>query len=58
MITCHSRHLLLGRRITKYEAPSLVPTKSPFQPVVVEGGWTEETQEEMELTENIQHREV
>uniref|UniRef100_A0A8D0B1D4 Doublecortin domain containing 1 n=1 Tax=Salvator merianae TaxID=96440 RepID=A0A8D0B1D4_SALMN len=36
----------------------MVPTKSPVQPVVVEGGWTEETQEEMKLMEMIQHTEM
>uniref|UniRef100_A0A8C0J0N1 Uncharacterized protein n=1 Tax=Chelonoidis abingdonii TaxID=106734 RepID=A0A8C0J0N1_CHEAB len=36
----------------------MVPTKSPVQPIVVEGGWTEETQEEMKLMENIQHTET
>uniref|UniRef100_A0A8D0L4D4 Uncharacterized protein n=1 Tax=Sphenodon punctatus TaxID=8508 RepID=A0A8D0L4D4_SPHPU len=36
----------------------MIPTKNPIQPVVVEGGWTEETQEEMKLMENIQHTET
>ncbi|KAL7992218.1 hypothetical protein Chor_016474, partial [Crotalus horridus] len=54
----HKMRQLQGRRITKYKAADLVPTKSPFQPVVVEGGWTEETQEEMKLMETIQHTEM
>ncbi|KAJ7344525.1 hypothetical protein JRQ81_000475, partial [Phrynocephalus forsythii] len=53
----HKMRQLQGRRIAKSKPPSLVPTKIPFQPVVVEGGWTEETQEEMKLMEMIQHRE-
>ncbi|XP_053139020.1 doublecortin domain-containing protein 1 isoform X3 [Hemicordylus capensis] len=54
----HKMRQLQGRRITKYKAASLVPTKSPLQPVVVEGGWMEETQEEMKLMEDIQHTEM
>ncbi|KAJ6665091.1 hypothetical protein lerEdw1_005322 [Lerista edwardsae] len=54
----HKMRQLQGRRMTKYKAASLVPTKSPLQPVVVEGGWTEETQEEMKLMEDIQHLEM
>ncbi|XP_042315501.1 doublecortin domain-containing protein 1 [Sceloporus undulatus] len=54
----HKMRQLQGRRIAKSEAANLVPTKSPFQPVVVEGGWTEETQEEKKLMEMIQHRET
>jgi hypothetical protein len=36
----------------------MVPTQSPLQPVVVEGGWTEQTQEEMKLMELIRQTEV
>ncbi|XP_028585658.2 doublecortin domain-containing protein 1 isoform X1 [Podarcis muralis] len=54
----HKMRQLQGRRIAKSKAASLVPTKSPLQPVVVEGGWTEETQEEMRLMETIQHTEM
>ncbi|KAF7245612.1 Doublecortin domain-containing protein 1 [Varanus komodoensis] len=54
----HKMRQLQGRRITKSKAAILVPTKSPLQPVVVEGGWNEETQEEMKLMETIQHTEV
>nr|XP_056707910.1 doublecortin domain-containing protein 1 [Euleptes europaea] len=54
----HKMRQLQGRRIAKFQPASMVPTKSPLQPVVVEGGWTEETQEEMELMENIIHTEM
>uniref|UniRef100_A0A8C2QJX2 DCDC1 second doublecortin-like domain-containing protein n=2 Tax=Cricetulus griseus TaxID=10029 RepID=A0A8C2QJX2_CRIGR len=36
----------------------MVPTQSPLQPVVVEGGWTEQTQEEMQLMELIRQTEA
>lgn len=36
----------------------MVPNKSPVQPVVMEGGWTEQTQEEIKLMEHIRHAEV
>lgn len=36
----------------------MVPKKSPVQPVVVEGGWNEQTQEEIKLMELIRHTEV
>uniref|UniRef100_A0A8C5Z3G1 Doublecortin domain-containing protein n=1 Tax=Marmota marmota marmota TaxID=9994 RepID=A0A8C5Z3G1_MARMA len=36
----------------------MVPTKSPVHPVVVEGGWTEQTQEEIKLMELIRHTEA
>ncbi|XP_066492130.1 doublecortin domain-containing protein 1 [Tiliqua scincoides] len=54
----HKMRQLQGRRMAKHKAASLVPTKSPLQPVVVEGGWTEETPEEMKLMEDIQHLEM
>ncbi|XP_062974492.1 doublecortin domain-containing protein 1 [Elgaria multicarinata webbii] len=54
----HKMRQLQGRRITQSKAATLVPTKSPLQPVVVEGGWSEETQEEMKLMETIQHTEM
>uniref|UniRef100_A0A8C8SUR1 Doublecortin domain containing 1 n=1 Tax=Pelusios castaneus TaxID=367368 RepID=A0A8C8SUR1_9SAUR len=54
----HKIRQLQGRRMTACKPATLVPTKSPVQPVVVEGGWTEETQEEMKLMENIQHTET
>ncbi|XP_060622229.2 doublecortin domain-containing protein 1-like [Anolis sagrei] len=54
----HRIRQLQGRRIAKSEAATLVPTNSPLQPVVLEGGWTEETQEEMKLMEMIQHTEM
>ncbi|XP_015281857.1 PREDICTED: doublecortin domain-containing protein 5 [Gekko japonicus] len=54
----HKMRQLQGRRITKFQPANMVPTKSPLQPVVIEGGWTEETQEEMKLMENILHTEM
>ncbi|XP_075783900.1 doublecortin domain-containing protein 1 isoform X4 [Pelodiscus sinensis] len=54
----HKMRQLQGRRKTAFKPSNLVPTKRPVQPIVVEGGWTEETQEEMKLRENIQHTET
>ncbi|CAM4567885.1 unnamed protein product [Lepidochelys olivacea] len=54
----HKMRQLQGRRITAFKPSTFVPTKSTVQPIVVEGGWTEETQEEMKLMENIQHTET
>ncbi|XP_054825956.1 doublecortin domain-containing protein 1 [Eublepharis macularius] len=54
----HKMRQLQGRRKTKLQPANMVPTKSPLQPVVIEGGWTEETQEEMKLMENIIHTEM
>ncbi|XP_060118368.1 doublecortin domain-containing protein 1 [Heteronotia binoei] len=54
----HKMRQLQGRRITKFQPASMVPTKSPLHPVVIEGGWTEETQEEMKLMESILHTEM
>ncbi|XP_048340541.1 doublecortin domain-containing protein 1 [Sphaerodactylus townsendi] len=54
----HKMRQLQGRRIAKFHPASMVPTKSPLQPVAIEGGWTEETQEEMKLMESILHTEM
>ncbi|CAM5121103.1 unnamed protein product [Eretmochelys imbricata] len=54
----HKMRQLQGRRVTAFKPSTFVPTKSTVQPIVVEGGWTEETQEEMKLMENIQHTET
>lgn len=47
-----------GRRVAACQPATMVPTKSPVQPVVVEGGWTEQAQEEIKLMELIRHTEV
>lgn len=36
----------------------MVSNRSPVQPVVAEGGWTEQTEEEVKLMELIRHAEV
>lgn len=47
-----------GRRVAACQPAAMVPNKNPMQPVVVEGGWTEQTQEEIKLMELIRHTEV
>nr|XP_014341170.1 PREDICTED: doublecortin domain-containing protein 5 [Latimeria chalumnae] len=47
-----------GRRVGALEPAYMVPTKSPIQPVVVEGGWTEPTREEVKLMEDVQNMEM
>ncbi|XP_078539864.1 doublecortin domain-containing protein 1 [Lissotriton helveticus] len=53
----HTNRHLQGQRVKALKPASMVPTKNPIQPVVVEGGWTEKTPDEMKLSENIQHLE-
>lgn len=47
-------YLFPGRRVAACQPATMVPTQSPLQPVVMEGGWTKQTQEEMKLMERIQ----
>ncbi|CAO2579637.1 Doublecortin domain-containing protein 1 [Lemmus lemmus] len=47
-----------GRRVAACQPATMVPTQSPLQPVVMEGGWTEQTQEEMKLMERIRETEA
>ncbi|XP_007941506.2 doublecortin domain-containing protein 1 [Orycteropus afer afer] len=54
----HKLRQLKGRRVAACQPATMVPTKSPVQPVVVEGGWTEQTQEEMKLMKLIKHTEA
>uniref|UniRef100_A0A8C6H6N9 Doublecortin domain-containing protein n=1 Tax=Mus spicilegus TaxID=10103 RepID=A0A8C6H6N9_MUSSI len=54
----HKMRQLKGRRVTACQPATMVPTQSPLQPVVVEGGWTEQTQEEMKLMELIRQTEL
>ncbi|KAG8438259.1 hypothetical protein GDO86_008813, partial [Hymenochirus boettgeri] len=49
----HKMRHLQGRRVKSLTPPSMVRTVSPAQPVLVKGGWTEETMEETKLLENI-----
>lgn len=51
-------YLFPGRRVAACQPATMVPTQSPLQPVVMEGGWTEQTQEEMKLMERIRETEV
>ncbi|XP_072615133.1 doublecortin domain-containing protein 1 isoform X3 [Vulpes vulpes] len=54
----HKMRQLKGRRVAACQPAAMVPNKSPVQPVVVEGGWTEQTQEEIKLMELIRHTEA
>ncbi|XP_044922016.1 doublecortin domain-containing protein 1 isoform X1 [Mustela putorius furo] len=54
----HKMRLLKGRRAAACQPAAMVPNKNPMQPVVVEGGWTEQTQEEIKLMELIRHTEA
>ncbi|XP_054998533.1 doublecortin domain-containing protein 1 [Sorex araneus] len=54
----HIRRQLKGRRVAACQPATMVPNKSPVQPVVVEGGWTEQTPEEIKLLECIRHTEA
>ncbi|XP_066556615.1 doublecortin domain-containing protein 1 isoform X2 [Amia ocellicauda] len=54
----HKMRHLQGRRFASLTPGSMMPTKSPTQPVVVEGGWTEVTREEVKLMEDVQNVEV
>ncbi|XP_075044717.1 doublecortin domain-containing protein 1 [Mixophyes fleayi] len=54
----HKVRHLQGRRVQSLAPPSMVPTRSPAQPVLVEGGWTEVTNEELKLREEIENVET
>ncbi|XP_035302749.1 doublecortin domain-containing protein 1 isoform X1 [Cricetulus griseus] len=54
----HKMRQLKGRRVAACQPATMVPTQSPLQPVVVKGGWTEQTQEEMQLMELIRQTEA
>ncbi|XP_057604238.1 doublecortin domain-containing protein 1 [Hippopotamus amphibius kiboko] len=54
----HKMRQLKGRRVAACQPATMVPNKSPVQPVVVEGGWTEQTQEEIKLMDLIRHTEA
>ncbi|XP_076426348.1 doublecortin domain-containing protein 1 isoform X3 [Peromyscus maniculatus bairdii] len=54
----HKMRQLKGRRVAARQPATMVPTQSPLQPVVLEGGWTEPTQEEMKLMELIRQTEA
>ncbi|XP_063800511.1 doublecortin domain-containing protein 1 isoform X2 [Pseudophryne corroboree] len=54
----HKIRQLQGRRVKSLAPPSMVPTRSPAQPVLVEGGWTEVTNEELKLREEIESVEM
>ncbi|KAM9080560.1 doublecortin domain-containing protein 1 isoform 7-T8 [Megaptera novaeangliae] len=54
----HKLRQLKGRRVAACQPATMVPNKSPVQPVVVEGGWTKQTQEEIKLTDLIRHTEA
>ncbi|KAK1159658.1 hypothetical protein AOXY_G21032 [Acipenser oxyrinchus oxyrinchus] len=54
----HKMRLLQGRRMGALKPGRVISTKSSIQPVVVEGGWTEPSQEEVKLMEDVQNMEV
>uniref|UniRef100_A0A4W2CDU7 Doublecortin domain containing 1 n=1 Tax=Bos indicus x Bos taurus TaxID=30522 RepID=A0A4W2CDU7_BOBOX len=54
----HKMRQLKGRRVAACQPATMVPNKSPAQLVVVEGGWTEQTQEEIKLMDLIRHTEA
>ncbi|XP_055505240.1 doublecortin domain-containing protein 1-like [Leucoraja erinacea] len=54
----HKMRHLQGRRVGSMCPANMVPTKSPIQPVVVEGGWTEPSSEEVKLMEDVQNMEM
>ncbi|XP_060032632.1 doublecortin domain-containing protein 1 [Erinaceus europaeus] len=54
----HKMRQLKGRRVAACQPATMVSNKNPLQPVVVEGGWTAQTQEEIKLTELIKHTEA
>ncbi|XP_067902712.1 doublecortin domain-containing protein 1-like isoform X2 [Heterodontus francisci] len=54
----HKMRHLQGRRVGSMGPASMVPTKSPIQPVVVAGGWTEPSPEEVKLMEDVQSMEM
>ncbi|XP_078391176.1 doublecortin domain-containing protein 1-like [Cetorhinus maximus] len=54
----HKMRHLQGRRVGSMGPASMVPTKSPIQPVVVAGGWTEPSPEEVKLMEDVQNMEM
>ncbi|XP_014639212.1 PREDICTED: doublecortin domain-containing protein 5 [Ceratotherium simum simum] len=54
----HRMRQLRGRREAACQPATMVPNRSPVRPVVVEGGWAEQTQEEIKLMELIRHSEA
>ncbi|XP_052037347.1 doublecortin domain-containing protein 1 [Apodemus sylvaticus] len=54
----HKMRQLKGRGVAACQPATMVPTQSPLQPVVVEGGWTEQTEEETKLMELIRQTEA
>ncbi|GCB68398.1 hypothetical protein scyTo_0013821, partial [Scyliorhinus torazame] len=54
----HKIRHLQGRRVGSMGPASMVPTKRPIQPVVVAGGWTEPSPEEVKLMEDVQSMEM
>ncbi|XP_040184265.1 doublecortin domain-containing protein 1-like [Rana temporaria] len=54
----HKMRHLQARRVTALAPPTMVPTTNPTQPVSVEGGWTEVTDEELRLKEELENVEM
>ncbi|XP_019506241.1 PREDICTED: doublecortin domain-containing protein 5 [Hipposideros armiger] len=54
----HKMRQLKGRRVAARQPATMVPSRSPVQPVVVKRGWTKQTPEEIKLMELIRHTEA
>ncbi|CAI9549240.1 unnamed protein product, partial [Staurois parvus] len=54
----HKMRHLQARRVTALAPPAMVPTTNPTQPVSVEGGWSEVTDEELRLKEELENVEM
>ncbi|XP_018423179.1 PREDICTED: doublecortin domain-containing protein 5 [Nanorana parkeri] len=54
----HKMRHLQARRVNSLAPSTLVPTADPVQPVSVEGGWTEVTDEELRLKEELENVEM
>ncbi|KAB0370916.1 hypothetical protein FD755_017325, partial [Muntiacus reevesi] len=54
----HKMRQLKGRRVAARQPATVVPNKSPMRLVVVEGGWAQQTQEEIKLMDLIRHTEA
>ncbi|XP_072277958.1 doublecortin domain-containing protein 1 isoform X2 [Pyxicephalus adspersus] len=54
----HKMRHLQGRRVNSLASPTMVPTTDPAQPVSVEGGWAEVSEEELRLKEELENVEM
>ncbi|XP_054441943.1 doublecortin domain-containing protein 1 [Pteronotus mesoamericanus] len=54
----HKMRQLKGRRVAARQPATMVPNKNPVRPVVLEGGWAEQTPEEIKLMALIRQTEA